>query len=275
MKYKLICLDMDGTLLDSKKKISDRNITAIKKAHEIGVKIAVCTGRIFTSASYYGTLIGVKAPIIASNGAYIREKDRNEVIYKSVLEDENCKVILSILKKYDIVPHFFTNDSIFTEKLSYFSAHYNESNRYVPNENKVNITITEDWERIFKENRLEIIKAVAADDDLKKIQKAKEEIKGMNLLEIVSSSKNNFEIMNKDTNKGKGAKILADFYGIMPHEVICIGDNENDISMIKYAGLGVAMENGEDEVKKIADYITSTNDDNGVAEVIEKFVLNY
>ncbi|MEG0774489.1 Cof-type HAD-IIB family hydrolase [Clostridium sp.] len=273
MKYKLVCLDMDGTLLNSEKKISEKNLLAIKRAHELGVKVAICTGRIFTSAYYYGNLIGVEAPIIASNGAYIREKDRNEVIYKAILGYENCKDILSIFEKYDIIPHFFTSDTIFAEKLAYFSQYYSEANKKMPKENQVEIKITTEWEKIFKENELEIIKAVAADEDLNKILRAKEEIKKLGTLEVVSSSQNNFEVMSKEASKGRGVEILSDFYGLHPDEIICIGDNENDISMIQFAGLGVAMGNSDKSVKEIANYITSSNDEDGVARVIEEFIL--
>jgi len=90
---------------------------------------------------------------------------------------------------------------------------------------------------------------------------------------VVSSSKNNFEVMCKGTSKGRATKILADFYNFTSEEVICMGDNENDISMIEFAGLGVAMGNGEESVKNIANYITDSNDDDGVAKVIEQFVI--
>jgi Cof subfamily protein (haloacid dehalogenase superfamily) len=273
MKYKLVCVDMDGTLLNSEKNISERNLLAIKSAHELGVKVAICTGRIFTSAFYYGNLIGVEAPIIASNGAYIREKDRNEVIYKSVLGYKNCKDMLSVFGKYHIIPHFFTSDTIFAEKLAYFSKYYSEANKKMPKENQVEIKITTEWDKIFIDNELEIIKAVAADEDLNKILKAKEEVKKLGTLEVVSSSQNNFEVMSKEASKGRGVEILSDFYGIRPDEIICIGDNENDISMIQFAGLGVAMGNSDNSVKEVANYITSSNDEDGVARVIEKFIL--
>ncbi len=81
MSYKLICIDMDGTLLNNKHEISERNKEAIKKATERGVKVAVTTGRLFTSAKYYAGLLGVKTPIISCNGAFIREKDEDKIIY--------------------------------------------------------------------------------------------------------------------------------------------------------------------------------------------------
>lgn len=274
MKYKLICTDMDGTLLNSVKEISKENLDAIKKAHDKGVKIAICTGRIFTSAKYYGELIGVKAPIIASNGAYIREKDREEVIYKCILEKKDCFELLEIFKKHDLVPHFYTADSIYAGETSYALRFYSRSNKTLPNGFQIKIKEVEDWNEIFNVNELDILKAVAFDDDIEKIKRAKQEIKSLGKYEVVSSLVNNFEVMNKNVSKGRAVEMLASYYNLSKDEIITIGDNENDLSMIEYAGLGVAMKNGEEIVKNKAKYITSTNDEDGVKEVIEKFILN-
>lgn len=274
MKYKLICTDMDGTLLNSVKEISKGNLDAIKKAHDKGVKIAICTGRIFTSAKYYGDLIGVKAPIIASNGAYIREKDREEVIYKCILKKKDCFELLEIFKKHDLVPHFYTEDSIYAGETSYALRFYSRLNKTLPNDLQIKIKEVEDWNEVFSVNKLDILKAVAFDDDIEKIKRAKKEIRSLGRYEVVSSLVNNFEVMNKTVSKGRAVEMLASYYNLSKDEIITIGDNENDLSMIEYAGLGVAMKNGEEIVKNKAKYITSTNDEDGVKEVIEKFILN-
>jgi hypothetical protein len=265
---------MDGTLLNSNGKISDRNIKAVKLAHEKGVKVTICTGRVYTSAAYYGDLIGVKVPIIALNGAYIKEKDRDEVIYKSVLGKEKCNKILNILKKYDIYPHFNAPDIIFTEKIIYSSEGYSKQNEELPEKWKIKIQVSKDWDSIFEKYGDSIIKCIAIDDDLEKIKAAKKELKQHDEFEVVSSSSNNIEIMCKGVSKGRAVEVLAGFYGIKREEIMCIGDNENDISMIKYAGLGVAMGNAEETLKNIADFITDNNDEDGVAKAIEKFILN-
>lgn len=272
--YKLICLDMDGTLLNSSGKISPGNLQAIKSAHEKGVKVTICTGRVFTSAAYYGSLLGVKVPIIALNGAYIREKDKDEVIYKSVLGTHRCRKILKVLKKYGIYAHFNAPDMIFTEKIIYSSEGYSRINKDLPDEWKINIQVSEDWERVFEKYGDYITKCIAIDDDVKKIRKAKEELLQDEEIEVVSSWYNNIEIMCKGVSKGRAVKVLSGFYNIKREEIMCIGDNENDISMIKYAGLGVAMGNAEEFVKNEADFVTDKNDEDGVARAIEKFVLS-
>lgn len=270
---KLLCMDMDGTLLNSKGKISEKNLDAIKKAHNKGVKVTICTGRIFTSARYYADLVGIKVPIIATNGSYIREKDRDEVIYKSVLGKKNCKEILKVLKSYGIYPHFNTSNIIFTEKIIYSSQSYVNMNKSLPTNRQIDIRIVENWDVIFKEYEDEILKCICIDEEIEKIKCAKKELLNNAELEVVSSNKNNFEVMSKGVSKGRAVEVLAGFYNIKQDEIMCIGDNENDISMIEYAGVGVAMGNGEDFVKKVANFVTDTNNEDGVAKAIEKFIL--
>ncbi|MGH4124979.1 MAG: Cof-type HAD-IIB family hydrolase [Clostridium sp.] len=273
MDYKLICIDMDGTLLNDEKIISESNLRAIKLASEKGVRIAVCTGRIFTSADFFSELLGVKSPVIASNGAYIREKDRNEVVYKSTLGAEKCKKLLSVFRQYNLYPHYYTSNIVFTEQLIHSSCFYQEVNKTLPKDKQVEIVLVKDWNEIFEKYESEIFKGIAIDEDLEKLQNAKNQLKCMEDFEVVSSRFNNFEVMNKGVSKGNAVKVLGDYYGISSQQIICIGDSGNDLSMIKFAGLGVAMGNGNDAVKKASQYITDSNNCDGVAKVIEKFVL--
>jgi Cof subfamily protein (haloacid dehalogenase superfamily) len=272
MKYKLLCMDMDGTLLNDEKVVSEINKEAIKKAIGKGVKAVICTGRMFTSAIHYSELLESKAPIISSNGAYIREKDRDEAIYKSVLGVNNCRSILEILNKYGMAPNFHTPDSIFTDRSNDSYKMYSKYNQNALN-NKVNIQIVDNWEDVFDKYKDDIVKCITIDNDLEKIRKAKSEMAQNPELEVVSSFENNFEVMQKGVSKGRGVEVLAAYYGIDREEVICIGDNENDLTMIQYAGLGIAMGNSDEEIKEIADYITATNNEDGVAKAIERFIL--
>lgn len=273
MDYKLICIDMDGTLLNDKKIISDRNLKAIALANKKGVKIAVCTGRIFNSAEFFSELLAVNSPVIASNGAYIIEKYKDEEIYKAILGVERCKQLLSVFHQYDIYPHYYTKDIVFTEKLIHSSSFYTEVNKTLPKHKQVKIVVVEDWDEVFHKYEKEIFKGIGVDDDLEKIQKAKASLRDTKEFEVVSSHFNNFEAMNKGVSKGNAVKILSDYYGIDRSQVICIGDSENDLSMIEFAGLGVAMGNANQDVKMMAQYVTDSNNCDGVAKAIEKFVL--
>jgi hypothetical protein len=274
MKYKLICIDMDGTLLSNEHEMPEENKEAIIKASELGVKVAITTGRLFTSARNYSDLIGIKAPIISSNGAYIREKDREEIIYKSTLTKEQMKRIYEVTKKYGLLTYFNTCDTVISEVEVPGDYGYKHSNKSLPEELRVKYIEGIKFTEIFDKYEGEILKAIALENVHKeKLEKAKAELRKYEDLEVVSSWDNNFEVMKAGTSKGNGVKHLAEMLGIKQEEIICIGDSENDISMIKYAGLGVAMGNAMDIVKEAADYVTDTNVNAGVAKVINKFVL--
>ena len=276
MKYKLICIDMDGTLLDnSAKNIPNENLEAIKLATEKGVKVAITTGRLFTSAKYFSDLIGVKTPVIASNGAYIREKDSDKVIAKFLLGEDNINAILDIVKDYDIRIFFNTVDTVITNKDVMPGNAYMEMNKDLPEEMRVKFLIDSDLKNTTVRNKNEILKCICINENnLRNIEEIKMRLKKIDTIEVVSSNHNNFEIMNKGVSKGKAVETLAKEYGILKDEVIAVGDGENDLSMISYAGLGVAMGNSSDYIKEHADYVTDTNVNGGVGKVIKKFVLN-
>jgi len=267
----MIAMDMDGTLLNNKKEITERTKKALKKANEKGINLVVCTGRIFTSALFYAKLIGTKAPIIASNGAYIREKDENKVIYKKCLEKEDAKKIISLAEENGFYPQVFTVDTIYSRKLIYSSKNYSLWNEQIPKEDRVNIEIVDDLYKVVDQN--DILKIVVMSEELEKLFKLKSFIKDNIDVSVYSSLENNFEVMARGISKGNAVKILADFYKISPEEVICIGDNENDISMIQYAGLGVAMGNATEDLKLVADLVIDTNDNDGIAKFLEEYIL--
>jgi Cof subfamily protein (haloacid dehalogenase superfamily) len=275
----MLVTDMDYTLLNKEKKISEKNREAVRKAIEKGVHMVVATGRIYTSARVYAKLLGVGTPIIASNGAIIREADYNSsgsterTIYKDTLSIETVKEMVRLSRKYDIFCHFFTDDTIYAEKLVNVSLRYTEWNKYLGEEDQVKIRIVDDVaEEIVREN-VKILKAVVVDSDSEKIQCLREEILATGIVSVSQSMKDNLEVMNKGVTKGNAVKLLAEMYGVKREEIIAIGDNENDISMIEYAGMGIAMGNAEESLKSVANHITGDYQEDGVAEAIERFIL--
>lgn len=277
MKYKMVCIDMDGTLLSSSKGVSKRNREAIKKAHDKGVKIVVSTGRLFSNAAFYSQLLGVDAPVIAANGAVVRVKETDEVIYECALSLEQCEKIMGLVNKYKLIAHFHTIDKVFCNSaIGYLVEKRLMGNKYHENY-KVKVKVTRSkktWGKIFESYEGKIVKCILFSFDGEKIKEFKEEVGNEKSLICFGSGRRSIEVNSKEVSKGNAVKILAEKIGIAREEVICIGDNENDMSMIEYAGLGVAMGNGIKPLKEKANYITSTNDQDGVADVIEKFVLN-
>jgi Cof subfamily protein (haloacid dehalogenase superfamily) len=274
LKYKLVCLDMDGTLLDDEKKISNGNKMAIRKATELGIKVIVCTGRLFIAAQAFADMIGVSTPLITANGASVKEKETGNVIFKAILGKENCLKIVRVMKKYNINPNFNTTDTVITDKIGYSSQSYINMNKTLPADKQVKIEIISDWDSAIEKYGDDILKCISIDADIEKMGKVKEELINFDTMEIQSSLWNNIEMMNKGINKGKAVKMLAEYYGIDRKEIICMGDNENDISMIEYAGMGIAMGNAEKKVKSISNFVTETNNNDGVARAIESIILN-
>lgn len=279
LKYKMLVADMDYTLLNKEKKVSERNREAVKRAMEKGVHVVVATGRIYTSARVYAKLLGVNTPIIASNGAIIREAafesptDTEKTVYKHLLPREAVLEMIRLSHKYGLFCHFFTEDTIIAEKLVNVSLRYTEWNKYLGEEDKVKIRIVDDLEKALTEWKLEPLKAVVVDEDSDKIQAIRNDIVKTGIVTVSQSLKNNLEVMDKDVSKGNAVKILAQMFNFKREEIIAIGDNENDLSMIEYAGLGISMGNGEEVLKNAADYITGDYNEDGVAQAIEKFIL--
>lgn len=270
--YKLVCVDMDGTLLNSNKTVSSFTKDVIHKASESGVQVVICTGRLYASAIYYQELIDSKDVVITSNGAYIRDTAKNKVIYESRFRVETLDKITSVLREYGIVPELHTFDSVVSEQSGLSTKFYKNINNKMSKEKRINLKNVESMRNYYLDDNNHVLKCIGMDNDLDKIKRVKNELRRMPEIEVVSSNVNNVEIMNKGVSKGQGVKILSEYLNINKDEVVCIGDNENDLSMIQYAGYGVAMGNGDEYIKKEANYITDTNDNDGVAKVILKIL---
>jgi Cof subfamily protein (haloacid dehalogenase superfamily) len=275
MKYKLICIDMDGTLLNSKHKVSEISREAIKKAHDMDLHIVISTGRIYADAEGYSNLVGVKSPVIASNGAIIKEKDKSEVIYKSSIDKDLCIKLLDIFKKHGVKPSINTPDKIYCgDIVMKLFVEYLKVKRVMNKSiNLKYIHSWKQWENILNIEKDNIIKCEVINRNTNKINELRKELEKLDNIEIASSSNHNIEVTNKGVSKGKAIEILAKHYNIKREEIIAIGDSENDISMIEFAGVGIAMGNASEKVKKAADFITDTNDNEGVAKAINKYVL--
>lgn len=265
--YKLIALDMDGTLLREDKTISERTKKAIAKARENGKYVVLCSGRpvegIDSSLEELG-MISEEDYVISFNGAMVQHAKSREIISRCILRGEDLHYLYKISQELGVNIHAFSKDGCITPKMSKYSEH----------EGKINgIPVLEiDYNKVDKDE--EIVKIMLVDDEEileEAIKKLPQEV--YDKYTVVRSAPFFTEYLNKDANKGTGVEMLAKHLGIKKEEVICVGDAGNDIHMIEYAGLGVAMGNAFKEVKEIADYITSSNDEDGVAEVIEKFML--
>lgn len=268
MKYKLLAIDMDGTLLNSKNMVSSRTISAIEKAKSRGVYVVLSTGRILKSALAYSQTLDLKSPIIACNGAIIIDESER-IIYKRPIEMDLVEKIANIARERDIYFHFYDESKFY----SYVRAdevlrYYNEGNGKL----NVEIHIFDSISEIMGKN-INIYKFLFVDNDMDKLSGLRRELESLGNISVSSSWANNIEAMSLNVSKGEALKELCKKLNIDPQEVIAIGDSENDLSMLEFSGFGVSMGNADENVKSKADYITDSNDNDGVAKVIEKFIL--
>lgn len=266
MMYKLIAVDMDGTLLNEQKVITDRTKKAIQMARDKGVKIVLASGRPIEGLERYLKELGLTTAddyVMSFNGSLIQNVQTREVISRDILKGKDLKKLYELSKVVGVNIHAFTKDGCVTPKM----------NEYTQLEGRINgIEVYEaDYSTIKEED--DVVKVMMIDPP-EVLDKAIGHIPDAfyETYTVVKSAPFFLEFLNKNSSKGKGIKALGEYLGIRREEIICIGDAGNDLDMIQYAGLGVAMGNAFEEVKAVADYITLSNEEDGVAHVIEKFI---
>ena len=264
--YKLIAVDMDGTLLREDKTISDRTKTAIHKAIEKGVKVVLASGRPIAGLERYLeelNLLSEDDYVLSFNGSVVQNVKTREIISKNILKGSDLKRLYALSKEIGVNIHAFTKDGCVTPKM----------NEYTQLEGRINgIEVHEvDFDTIGEDE--DVIKVMFI-DPAPVLEEAMKHIPESihKDFTVVRSAPYFLEFLNNASSKGTGIKALGEYLDIKPEEIICMGDAGNDLDMIQFAGLGVAMGNAFEEVKEAADYITYTNEEDGVAHVIEKFI---
>lgn len=275
MKYKLIAIDMDGTFLNEERQITERNLKAVKKAAELGTKVVISSGRIPSALRYIIKDMPKNQPIIACNGSIILDHNHKEIAY-GAMDNNSLITMIDILRKdfKDTFFSFFSEDIIYSEKLHPFAEKFNEYNLTLPVEYRMELKMIRDAKSFILECSPRISKFEIYDDNTINVKAIRDRFETLFDVEIVSSGLSGIEITNKGLSKGSSLEVLAKHYGYSLEECIAVGNDENDIEMIKKAGLGVAVCNAKDYVKSVANYITiRDNDHDAISEVIEKFVV--
>ncbi|BDU51618.1 Cof-type HAD-IIB family hydrolase [Haliovirga abyssi] len=267
MKYKMLVMDMDDTLLRKDHTISERTKKAIKETQEKGVKVVLASGRPDFAMKDYAKELELdkyKSYILSFNGARIIDCHKDEIIFEQSLKKEVAHELYEISKKENMFIHTYLSDDIITEQ-------NNEYTEIEANITGMKIKTITDFKKSIKGN---VIKVLMLEDPtyLKKVSE-KLHPKLSDKLNMTISKPYFLEFMDKGIDKGETLKKLANKLNINIDEIIAVGDSFNDSTMIKTAGLGVAMGNAHEEIKEIADYITDTSMNDGVAKLIEKFIL--
>ncbi|GFZ76798.1 5-amino-6-(5-phospho-D-ribitylamino)uracil phosphatase YcsE [Paenibacillus marchantiophytorum] len=242
--YKLIALDMDGTLLNEDKKISDENREAIQQATALGKTVIMSTGRGAISAMPYIEELGLNTPLVVVNGSEVWESP-TKLHKRTLLATETVRNLHTLAQEHDCWWWAYSVDQ----------GVFNRESEQLDIEGQA-------W-----------LKFGFYTENPEKLQRIRGIVENWGILEITNSHPSNIELNPRGISKASGVEMVCQLLGIQMSEVIAMGDSENDITMIREAGLGVAMGNAQDEVKRIADVTTVTNEEHAVAKVIRTYML--
>jgi Cof subfamily protein (haloacid dehalogenase superfamily) len=275
MNYKLFVADMDGTLLDDNKGLSDKNIQTIKKLQNLGIKFAVATGRHDSMIKSYLKHLDLHVPVISCNGAIVREPFSDRVFLSEALPIEQSLRVIDICKDSNAGFHIYGHESIFGENLSHKMLYYHNLNKTLPLEEQTKLVIVSNCKDIVLNESEPLYKFLIISDRNEDLLNIKDRLANIEGLSVCQSMSMLCDVMKDGISKANALQRLSESLGIKREEIVAIGDQYNDIDLIEYAGLGIAVANAEDALKEKADIVTiSNNNEDAVSEAIESFLLN-
>ncbi len=287
--YKLVAIDLDGTMLNSYGVVTEKTKETIKKTIEKGIEVIIASGRPMDSIKSIAKEIGSEKYFIAGNGSVIYDIQKDEIIYERYLKKEKILEIIKICEENSISYNVYTDKTIITKSLKHNVLFYHKENFKKPEEKKTNINIVQDmYDYIKKLDEVKFLKVTVCDENkiiFNSIIRKLRTIKEIEVLDVLHMSKKVInqgteevnvdyfytEISMENVDKWEALKFLIQKENIKKEEVITIGDNINDKIMIENSGLGIVMEGSTPVVVGVADYITDTNNNDGVAKALEKF----
>ncbi len=286
--YKLVAIDLDGTLLNSYGQVSESNKESIKVAQDNGVEIVLASGRSTNSVKNIANEIGNCKYIICGNGSLIYDLQKEEIIYDKFIEKSKALQIIKICEQNSIYYNVYTENMVIAKTLSNNVLFYHQENANKPENKKTKINLVDNiYEYVEKLENENILKFTISDTSsiiFNSIIKKLRAIKKIDVLDVAHMSRKIIksgteevsleyyytEITCEDVDKWNAIEWLADKLNIQKEEIMAIGDNVNDKLMIENAGIGVAMGNSAPYIKEIADKVVASNNEDGVAEALSQ-----
>lgn len=265
-KIKLIAVDIDGTIMDKHFQLSENVINVIRKAVKSGIYVVLATGRMYAATVNIARRIGLKTPLITYQGSMVRKfNDSDEILLHDTISDSLARKIIDELRSFNIQINVYLDDKMYVEYESPLLIEYAEKRdiHYNKVKNFDNI-------KVFCPTKILFIEG---DPDRTSEIRDYLRSKYSDDLYITKSTPIFGEVVSNKASKGKALKLLADMWKISKDEIMAIGDQDNDIELFEAAGLRIAMGNATKDLKKKADYITDSVDNDGAAKAIQKFAL--
>lgn len=284
-QIKLIVCDLDGTLLNSEKRITSLTQDRIAQSYAKGVPVTICSGRIFTMLEAYVKELNIKVPLISSNGAVVSSPDGRILSgVRLEMDDFYPAFAYCLNKRLDYI--LVCDEACYYRKNSLRVKRFEQYNELAAAQDLDEIPLIElplPEEQIDEAyarhtypefNEMAVRKILIYDLNLETHPEIIEAIRSRTKLQVSTSDPGLLEVMAPGVDKGSGLALLAKQMNLSADEIMVCGDFDNDLPMFKWAGFKVAMANAVDEIKELATYITGSNDEDGVGQAIEKFILN-
>lgn len=288
--YRLVAIDLDGTMLNRYGIVTEKTKQVIEQVQKNQIEVIIASGRPIDSIKTIAKEIKSENYFISGNGAILYDIKKDEILYENTLKKSKVLDIIKICEENSIFYNIYTEKEIISKTLNYNVLYYYKENLNKDEENKTHINIVEDIYDYILNRDEKIIKITICDNNqtiFNSIIRRLNEIGEIEVLDVSHMSRKTIkqgtediaikyfytEISAKNVNKWNALEFLAEKMNIKKEEIITIGDNINDKKMIEGAGLGIAMQNGAPDVQKIADYVTESNDNDGVAKALETVLL--
>lgn len=290
--YKLVAVDLDGTMLNRYGAVTENTKNTIKKVIKNGTDVVIASGRPIDSIKAIAKEIGSENYFIAGNGALIYDIKKNEIIYEKYLSKQKVLEVIKICEQNSISYNVYTDKTILATALKYNVLYYYKENLKKEENKKTNINIVKDmYEHVKNMEEEKFLKITICDSNQTVFNSIIRKIKKISEIEVLDVSHMSRKMIRQGTedipieyyyteislaavDKWNAIKFLMEKLNIKEDEVMTIGDNINDKKMIENAGLGIAMKGSTPVVTSVANDIAESNNEDGVAKILQKYYKN-
>ncbi|MBN8209219.1 HAD family phosphatase [Bacillus sp. NTK071] len=280
-----ISIDMDGTLLTNEQTISSENVNAIREAQSQDITVVLNTGRAYDGALKPLEGTGLTLPIICYNGAEIRSTE-GEIQHAIYLDDQQVRSVKDILDEEGIYYQLFTNKGVFThdydgtieliiDMMRSSNPNLTEEEMKVGAERQfesLSLKTVDNFNELIEDNELHVYKFLSFSSDKERLNRASAKANDIKQTVVTSSGKENLEINHENAQKGLALETFVADQGLNMKHTAAIGDNYNDLSMLRKAAYSIAMGNADQEIKNSVAFVTKSNEEDGVAHAIYKIM---
>lgn len=289
--YKLVAIDLDGTMLNRYGEISDKTKEIVTRCLNKGTEIVLASGRPIDSIKTIAKELGINGYFIAGNGALVYDIEKDKIIYENYMKKEKVLEVIKICEENSISYNVYTDKAILTTSLKFNVLYYYKENLKKEENKKTNISIVENmYDYVKNLNEHKFLKITICDENSSIFNSIIKKIKDINEIEVLEVSHMSKKMIQQGTeeipveyfyteisanhvDKWDAIQFLMKKLELKTEEIMAIGDNINDKKMIENAAMGIAMEGSTPDIINIANDVTETNDNDGVAKALKKYIL--